>query len=377
MKIDFKHFQENLPAHVNELLALCIDNDIEPSIIGGIPRDYILNQSIGSDFDICIRPLKSIDQRESFNKILLDKYKDADEKKFGVIDLGNGIEISYPRIEIFNGDIDHSNFEVEFIQDLDYAKDVLRRDFTLNAISFTYKNNVFNLNDPLGGVNDIHTNVLRACSYQNFVKDPVRFLRAIRFHILLDFEFETNTEEVIKNMHLKFSAHYLKYEAKKSKRPITFLLMIDYFQGNYLSIDFEDMNDEILDYENNIVLDDLHEHIRHLYFLSVPTRRNILMLLELKSTQIWNIPFANIDLFELKKLDLEHFPKLSYIQDLIKFLENAHMMDKKILTYFNFINPVSPQFYQDYSMLQIAIPQGVQANMRSFYILKEKLKESL
>lgn len=377
MEINFKHFKENLPQYVIDVFDFCLENDFEPSLIGGIPRDYLIKNIIGNDFDVCIRPLTSIDQILPFQRKLLEKYPQATEKKYGVIDLGNNVEISFPRREIFNGDINHSNFEIEYLQDLDYAEDILRRDFSLNAISFTFRHNQFVLNDPLGGVIDIKNRILRACSYQQFVKDPVRFLRAIRFHILLDFEFESNTEEIIKNMQLDFSPHYLRYEAKKSKRPLTFLLMIDYFQEGFLGLNFEDKNDDILEYENYLYQNDLYEHLRHAYFLSRKTRQEILKKFGLKNSQIWEIPFANIDLFELKQLDLEHFPKLSYIGDLLKFFENAANFDSKVLTYFQFIKPVAPIIFHDYKKCQVTVPKDIEPKLRSFFIFREKLKEIL
>jgi tRNA nucleotidyltransferase/poly(A) polymerase len=136
--IDFNHFKNNLPLHVIDFLNLCHENMIEASMIGGIPRDYLISQTIGDDFDICLRPLQKLEDKDLFIEIVKEKYSKAQEKKYGVIDLGDGIEMSWPRIETFDHRVGHSNFEVEIIQDLDYKKDVLRRDFTINAISFTY-----------------------------------------------------------------------------------------------------------------------------------------------------------------------------------------------------------------------------------------------
>lgn len=377
MKIDFEHFKKNLPEHVLDVLSELFNKSFEPSIIGGITRDYLLDQSIGDDFDICIRPLKSTDQISEITTYLLDKYEKSEQKNYGVIDLGNGVEISFPRIEKYNNEVGHSNFEVEFIQDLDYSNDVLRRDFTLNAISFTFKDNDFILNDPLGGVDDIKNRILRVCSYQNFVKDPVRFLRAIRFHILLDFEFETNSEEIIKNMQLALTPHYLRYEAKKSLRPLTFLLMINFYQEEYLTIDFEDKNDEILDYENYLFNLDLYEHFRHAYFLSKELRVKILETFGLKTAHVWNIPFHNIDIFELAKLDLEHFPKLSYINDLLKFFDNATKIDNKLLSYFQFIHPLGPQAFINFQSASVTVPKQIEPSLRRYFIFREKLKEIL
>tara|TARA_B100001971_G_C18268046_1_gene596639 strand:- start:77021 stop:78154 length:1134 start_codon:yes stop_codon:yes gene_type:complete len=377
MILELKHFKNNLPAFVIEFLDLACEHDFLPSIIGGIPRDYLLSNTIGSDFDICLRAKKNLDQIEAFTIFLKNKYPDLSEKAYHVLDLGNGIEVSFPRKEIFGNEIGHSNFEVELLQDLHFNEDVQRRDFTINAISFTYVLGNFELNDPLGGVSDLKNRILRAANYQNFVKDPVRFLRAIRFHILLDFEFETNTEELIKNMHLKLTAHYLKYEAKKTKRPLTFLLMIKYFRDDIIPIDFEAKDDDILEYENQVELKDLGEHIRFAFFLSKEIRMNVLGLFALKTVDVYNIKPWQIDLFELRDIELEHLNKLSFIKELIRFFEKATGINPAILNYFDFKKPISTLFYQQYNEVNISVPKNVEPKLRSLFVFREKLKEIL
>ena len=79
--IDFKHFKNSLPIHVIDFLNLCHEHMIEASLIGGIPRDYLINQSIGSDYDVCLRPLQKLSDKELFIKVVKEKYPGASEKK--------------------------------------------------------------------------------------------------------------------------------------------------------------------------------------------------------------------------------------------------------------------------------------------------------
>jgi hypothetical protein len=130
-------------------------------------------------------------------------------------------EISLPRLEVFTDEFSHSNFKAEFISDLDYSQGVMRRDFTLNAIYLEY-NEGFSLIDPLGGVKDLLNNNLVPCS-QSFNKDPVRYLRLVRFMLRDNLEVEDQLLQEAKSIPIiSFSSHYLKNEAIKSGKPLLF-----------------------------------------------------------------------------------------------------------------------------------------------------------
>lgn len=85
-------------------------------------------------------------------------------------------------------------------------KDLLRRDFTLNAIALPL--NAYlpgddwtsQIIDPLNGRGDIHKRVIRACSTKSFEEDPLRVLRAVRLKQQLNFVIEQNTLELASNM---------------------------------------------------------------------------------------------------------------------------------------------------------------------------------
>lgn len=60
----------------------------------------------------------------------------------------------------------------------DLEGDLLRRDFTINAMAM----NLHGVRiDPLGGEADVKNRFLRACSEQAFCSDPLRIMRAFRF----------------------------------------------------------------------------------------------------------------------------------------------------------------------------------------------------
>lgn len=74
--------------------------------------------------------------------------------------------------------------------------DLARRDFTMNAIAQDEDGNYI---DPHGGREDIENRLIRCVGnpYERFNEDRLRLLRAIRFAVVLDFDFEDDTEEVI------------------------------------------------------------------------------------------------------------------------------------------------------------------------------------
>ena len=292
-----------------------------------------------------------------------------------MIDLGNDIEMSWPRIEKFDLNVGHSNFEVEIIQDLEHKIDVKRRDFTINAISFTYTGYEFLLNDPLFGVEDIRNKILRACDNTSFIKDPVRFLRAVRFHLKLDFEIDPTLKVLMENMELAFSAHYLKYEALKTKTPLTFLIMAKYFRDDHFNLEFsKDETNQVLAYEQSVACTDLKRHIEGTYFFNKDLRNNIISLFQLGKCKPINFDPEFISLEDLKHREINELSNLSFIKELIQFLDRSSDFNLDYLTYLKFKEPFATSFYNEYLKLKIEVPSEIDPKERAIYIFREKLK---
>lgn len=89
------------------------------------------------------------------------------------------VEASSSTTIYFKHHPDFGNIELTRINSInDLESDLLRRDFTINAIAL-------NMNDchidPLGGREDLKAGLLRVCSQQTFSGDPLRIFRAFRF----------------------------------------------------------------------------------------------------------------------------------------------------------------------------------------------------
>jgi len=94
--------------------------------------------------------------------------------------------------------IETSKFKIELwpLGGLSQDDDILRRDFTCNALSWELPHGP--LVDLVGGIEDIEGRRLRAVSRSNLEDDPVRLLRGPRFLAqLIDFELDERTRRWI------------------------------------------------------------------------------------------------------------------------------------------------------------------------------------
>lgn len=93
---------------------------------------------------------------------------------------------------------DGSNLVIDFTvrQGSNLESDLGVRDFTINAIAVDV-NKPHKLLDPLCGAADLHAELLRACSPDSFISDPIRIIRGIRFAAELNFRFHPQTRSLM------------------------------------------------------------------------------------------------------------------------------------------------------------------------------------
>ena len=78
-------------------------------------------------------------------------------------------------------------------------EDLLRRDFTINAMALSINSEDFGtLIDYFGGLRDLKDGILRVLHPMSFVEDPVRILRALRFAGRFGFKLSKSTEKLLK-----------------------------------------------------------------------------------------------------------------------------------------------------------------------------------
>ena len=183
--------------------AIRIANDLRTQgfqawLVGGCVRDLVLGRE-PKDYDIATDATP--DQlRQIFPRAQLVG------AQFGVI-LVDGVEVATFRSDHSYQDGRHPS---RVIFETEAKQDVLRRDFTINALLL----DPAYLNDParhvvdyVGGVNDLRNGVMRAIGdpVQRFEEDHLRMLRAIRFASRFGFEIESATLAAIREMHQRIA----------------------------------------------------------------------------------------------------------------------------------------------------------------------------
>lgn len=106
-------------------------------------------------------------------------------------------EYALARKEIKTGD-KHTDFEFIFDSSVTLEEDVLRRDFTCNAL--VYNPETDEVIDFVGGKQDIANKIIRHINAEHFVEDPLRVLRMCRFAAQLDFSIAPETMKLAQKM---------------------------------------------------------------------------------------------------------------------------------------------------------------------------------
>lgn len=232
-------FYENLDRDFLKLVAETSKLNFSLGIVGGCVRDFFLNiskdENQPNDYDCELRPIKDVADLELCFSRLVEKLKTSyivEELPYRIIRIradSYTAELSLPRVEKFNEEFHHSNFEASFIADKGYNQGFQRRDLTINSIMMEISEGRAVMRDPMGGRADLDNSLLKPCS-RDFSQDPVRFLRALRFRILLNkktqrkFRFSDDLTALYAGLSLdQFSAHYLSLEAMKSESPLSYI----------------------------------------------------------------------------------------------------------------------------------------------------------
>lgn len=204
------------PRSINDLLIFLSENNMELTLVGGSVRDHLLGKALSKDLDIEYRSKCSTDDLVENLKLNFKDVLSIERLNFDVLRIifdGYELELSRARTEIYkqipNSILGHSDFEVRFDQNLSYKDSFKRRDLTINAIGakFLVNEGFHELVYPYNGVQDLKDKVLNSVS-NSFFKDPVRFLRLIRFHIQTGFKISSTLEASLGHFNLEKLTHY-------------------------------------------------------------------------------------------------------------------------------------------------------------------------
>lgn len=200
----------NMPQAVKEIIATLQQNNFEAYAVGGCVRDSILGRE-PNDWDITTsaspEEVKALFRRtidtgieHGTVTIMIDKV---------------GYEVTTYRIDGKYEDGRHPT-EVTFTSNL--KEDLLRRDFTINAMAY---NDTDGLVDIFGGLEDIERKVIRCVGdpRARFTEDALRLMRAVRFAAQLGYTIEEETREAMKEIAgnlTKISAERIQVELVKT-----------------------------------------------------------------------------------------------------------------------------------------------------------------
>ena len=175
--------------HALELVrATATEKNVRPFLVGGPVRDALLGRAafdidltLEADSVVFARALaKRINGRvKSFPQFLTYKVIAADLPE---------IDIATARKERYR-----KPGALPTVSEGKLRDDLLRRDFTVNAIAFDLID--ARLVDPSGGEHDVRARVIRILHDESFIDDPTRILRAIRLAVRLGFTIEPGTAQ--------------------------------------------------------------------------------------------------------------------------------------------------------------------------------------
>jgi len=187
-----------LPDQLKRIIFICRDlagsEKVGVYLVGGFVRDLLLGVD-NFDLDIVVER-NGIDFAYKLSKIL-DAHL-IKHRAFGTATItrkdGFKIDIATSRRESYP-----EPAALPLVSAGDIRDDLLRRDFTINAIACHIDSGKFGqLVDMCGGIEDLKKGYVRFLHEKSFIDDPTRIIRAVRFEHRFGFKFEKQTLRFIK-----------------------------------------------------------------------------------------------------------------------------------------------------------------------------------
>jgi tRNA nucleotidyltransferase/poly(A) polymerase len=179
------HIQINHPEEILLLRRKFLDAGHQLFLVGGCVRDSILGR-VPKDWDLATDATP-----EQMMQFLSDLHIIPVGESFGVIRVLVG-EHEF-EIAAFREDVGEGR-RPDSVRFADIKTDVLRRDFTINALFFDLE--TAQIVDLVGGFEDLQTGTLRTVGNptDRFREDPLRKLRAVRFATRFRMKIDEETE---------------------------------------------------------------------------------------------------------------------------------------------------------------------------------------
>jgi poly(A) polymerase len=180
--MDLKRIREEIlkDPFLSQLSNLAKGKDIQLFLVGGYIRDLLLGKE-RKDYDFTLPK-----EASSFISLMEEAFR------FRFFKIGK--EETDTMTHRMMGE--NMSVDLTFFQGDGIDEDLRRRDFTINAIAFSLRDETFHWVE--GALDDIEKRIIRAASTRSISQDPLRMLRAIRYLCTLDgFALETALKEEI------------------------------------------------------------------------------------------------------------------------------------------------------------------------------------
>lgn len=199
--------------------------------IGGVVRDELLNKQsididityVGNAIEYCSKFGEVIQINPDFGTVRV-KIPSSPHREIAnfVPSTGNGHNVSE---ELNNVIVDFASTRSETYPKKGHLpvvekigcslkEDVLRRDFTINALAKSITTG--EIVDYVGGLKDLKNKKLRVLHDNSFIDDPTRIIRGLKFAMRFNFELEEHTkklqDEYLKNINYDMSYKRIKKE---------------------------------------------------------------------------------------------------------------------------------------------------------------------
>lgn len=206
----------HLPEKVNTIISTLQAHGFEAYAVGGCVRDSLLGREPG-DWDITTSAMPEE------TKALFERTFDTgiEHGTITVLLDKEGFEVTTYRID---GEYEDNRHPSEVIFTRCLQEDLLRRDFTINAMAYNEKDGLV---DIFGGIEDLKNRTIRCVgnATARFSEDALRILRGVRFAAQLGFDIEEETRNGMRELAptlSKISAERIQVELVKmlvSDRP--------------------------------------------------------------------------------------------------------------------------------------------------------------
>lgn len=239
-----------LPQHVKYIIETLEAAGFEAYAVGGCVRDSLLGRE-PNDWDITTsaKPLET--------KALFRRTFDTGIKH-GTISVLLDKEIYEVTTFRIDGEYEDSRHPKEVSFTAELKEDLLRRDFTINAMAY---NDRVGLVDMYGGVNDLENKIVRCVgnATDRFTEDALRILRAVRFAAQLEFEIEEETKKAIAKL-----AHTLsKISVERIQVELVKMLVSNH--PEYIRMAWELGITKVILPEFDVMMDTKQNNPNHLY----------------------------------------------------------------------------------------------------------------